>query len=82
MSTRRESNRAGHSKRRVSLADASRPDAENPEWTAEDIRRARPAMEVLPPAVVKAIRESRRVAKGERSRASSSRPPSKSTKRG
>lgn len=82
MSTRRESNRAGRSTRRVSLAAASRPDAESPEWTAEDIRRARSALEVLPPAVVKAIRASRRVAKGERSRSSSSRPLSKSTKRG
>jgi uncharacterized protein (DUF4415 family) len=27
---------------------ASRPDDENPEWTAEDFARARPASEVLP----------------------------------
>jgi uncharacterized protein (DUF4415 family) len=27
---------------------ASRPDADNPEWTAEDFARARPASEVLP----------------------------------
>jgi uncharacterized protein (DUF4415 family) len=27
---------------------ASRPDADNPEWTADDIARARPATEVLP----------------------------------
>jgi len=27
---------------------ASRPDEENPEWTAEDFARARPAAEVLP----------------------------------
>ena len=26
---------------------ASRPDAENPEWTREDFRRARPALEVI-----------------------------------
>lgn len=36
--------------------DPSRPDAENPEWTEEDFRRARPALEVLPKAVVEAIR--------------------------
>jgi len=28
--------------------NATRPDAENPEWTAETFRRARPASEVLP----------------------------------
>jgi uncharacterized protein (DUF4415 family) len=27
---------------------ASRPDEENPEWTVDDFRRARPASEVLP----------------------------------
>lgn len=27
---------------------ASRPDADNPEWTAEDMRSARPAAELLP----------------------------------
>jgi uncharacterized protein (DUF4415 family) len=27
---------------------ASRPDEDNPEWTAEDFTRARPAAEVLP----------------------------------
>ncbi len=27
---------------------ASRPDADNPEWTKEDFARARPASEVLP----------------------------------
>lgn len=26
---------------------ASRPDEENPEWTAEDFRKARPALEVI-----------------------------------
>jgi hypothetical protein len=36
--------------------NASRPDAENPEWTAEEMRRARPALEVLPKDVVEAIR--------------------------
>lgn len=35
---------------------ASRPDTENPEWTAEDMRRARPALEVLPKEVIDAIR--------------------------
>jgi uncharacterized protein (DUF4415 family) len=37
----------------------SRPDAENPEWTEEDFRRARPALEVLPKGVVEAIRRYR-----------------------
>ncbi len=37
----------------------SRPDRENPEWTAEDMRRARPALEVLPKEVVDAIRRYR-----------------------
>jgi len=37
----------------------SRPDKENPEWTAEDFRRARPALEVLPKEVVDAIRRYR-----------------------
>lgn len=37
----------------------SRPDAENPEWTEEDFRRARPALEVLPKDVVEAIRRYR-----------------------
>ena len=27
---------------------AARPDEDNPEWTAEDVARARPASEVLP----------------------------------
>ena len=31
------------------IADrASRPDDENPEWTAEDVAKARPAAEMLP----------------------------------
>ena len=37
----------------------SRPDDENPEWTEEDFRRARPALEVLPKEVVEAIRRYR-----------------------
>jgi uncharacterized protein (DUF4415 family) len=37
----------------------SRPDVENPEWTKEDFRRARPALEVLPKEVVEAIRRYR-----------------------
>jgi uncharacterized protein (DUF4415 family) len=37
----------------------SRPDADNPEWTEEDFRRARPALEVLPKEVVQAIRRYR-----------------------
>ena len=46
-------------KRKVSRADANRPDAENPEWTDEDFRRARPLLEALPPEVVQAIRAKR-----------------------
>lgn len=37
----------------------SRPDAENPEWTEEDFRRARAAVEVLPKEVFEAIRRYR-----------------------
>ena len=39
--------------------NASRPDAENPEWTDEDFRRARPALEMLPKEAVEAIRRYR-----------------------
>ena len=39
--------------------NASRPDAENPEWTAEEIRQARPLMEMLPKEAVAAIRRYR-----------------------
>lgn len=39
--------------------NASRPDAENPEWTAEEMREARPLMEVLPTKVAEAIRRYR-----------------------
>ena len=39
--------------------NASRPDAENPEWTAEDIRRARPLMDVLPKETAEAVRRYR-----------------------
>ena len=39
--------------------NASRPDAENPEWTAEEIRQARPLMEMLPKEAVEAIRRYR-----------------------
>jgi uncharacterized protein (DUF4415 family) len=37
----------------------SRPDAESPELTEKDFRRARPALEVLPKDVVEAIRRYR-----------------------
>ena len=41
----------------------SRPDAENPEWTPEDLAKARPALEVLAdvfgPAAAEAIRRGR-----------------------
>ncbi len=39
--------------------NASRPNAENPEWTAEDIRRAQPLMDVLPKETVEAVRRYR-----------------------
>ena len=39
--------------------NAGRPDAENPEWTAEEIRAARPLLEVLPSEAVEAIRRYR-----------------------
>jgi uncharacterized protein (DUF4415 family) len=39
---------------------ASKPGTENPEWTEDDFRRARPALEVLPKAVVEAITAHRR----------------------
>jgi uncharacterized protein (DUF4415 family) len=39
--------------------NASHPDAENPEWTAEEIRQARPLMETLPKQTVEAIRRYR-----------------------
>ena len=38
---------------------ASRPDAENPEWSAKDFREARPLMEVLPPETAAALRRYR-----------------------
>jgi uncharacterized protein (DUF4415 family) len=39
--------------------NASRPDAENPEWTAEEIRRARPLIDVLPKNTLEAVRRYR-----------------------
>src|SRR5262245_2326940 len=39
--------------------NASRPDAQNPEWSADDFRRARPALDVLPREVVEAVRRYR-----------------------
>ena len=39
--------------------NASRPDAENPEWTAEEIRQARPLMDVLPKETAEAVRRYR-----------------------
>lgn len=39
--------------------NVSRPDAENPEWTAEEIRTARLLLEVLPVETVEAIRRHR-----------------------
>lgn len=34
----------------------SRPDDENPEWTASEIREARPLLDVLPPETAAALR--------------------------
>ena len=34
----------------------TRPDEDNPEWTAEDFRRARPLLDVLPPETAAALR--------------------------
>ena len=39
--------------------NASRPDAENPEWTPEDVQKARPLMEVLPKETAEAVRRYR-----------------------
>lgn len=39
--------------------NASRPDAENPEWTAEEVRQARPLMDVLPKGTAEAVRRYR-----------------------
>src|SRR5688572_15001271 len=38
---------------------SGRPDADNPEWTERDFRRARPASQVVPKEVVAAIRRYR-----------------------
>ena len=37
----------------------SRPDAENPEWSEQDFREARPALQLLPDDVVDAVRRYR-----------------------
>ncbi len=39
--------------------NASRPDRDNPEWTEEDFRRARPLLDVLPKEAVEAIKRYR-----------------------
>ena len=39
--------------------NASRPDAENPEWTPEEVQKARPLMEVLPKETAEAVRRHR-----------------------
>jgi uncharacterized protein (DUF4415 family) len=39
-------------------------DEENPEWTEEDFARARPAREVLPPALYDALTKKRRGQRG------------------
>lgn len=45
--------------RRDYSARPIRPDDENPEWTAQDFARARPAREVLPDAVLEAFAKAR-----------------------
>lgn len=39
-------------------------DDKNPEWTAEDFRRARPAFDVLPPELVETIKKRRQGQRG------------------
>ena len=39
--------------------NASRPNAENPEWTPEEVQKARPLMEVLPKETAEAVRRYR-----------------------
>ena len=39
--------------------NTSRPDVENPEWTAEEIHQARPLMDVLPKETAEAVRRYR-----------------------
>lgn len=47
-------------------------DDENPEWTAEDFRRARPAREVMPPAFFKGMKK---LAAKRRAEKRAGRPP-------
>ena len=37
----------------------TRPDSDNPAWTDEDFKRAKPALDVLPPALAAALPRSR-----------------------
>ena len=39
--------------------NTSRPDTENPEWSAKEIREARPLMDALPPETAAAVRRYR-----------------------
>lgn len=39
--------------------NASHPDAENPEWTPEEVRKARPLVDVLPKQTAEAVRRYR-----------------------
>lgn len=39
--------------------NVTRPDAENPEWTAQEIRNARPLMDALPKETAAAVRRYR-----------------------
>jgi uncharacterized protein (DUF4415 family) len=42
------------------------PDSENPEWTDEDFARARPAREVIPPALFERLVAEQKRRQGER----------------
>jgi uncharacterized protein (DUF4415 family) len=39
--------------------NATRPDAENPEWTPEEVQKARPLLEALPKETAEAVRRYR-----------------------
>jgi uncharacterized protein (DUF4415 family) len=60
-SGRRIEGRRGSMRKRPNL---EKIDDENPEWTAEDFRRARPAFDVLPPELVETIKKRRQGQRG------------------
>ncbi len=56
--------------------DPERPDEDNPEWTREDMAKARPAAEVLPALIgEKATQELLRRSRGRPPKDKKSRPP-------